>query len=230
MKCPAGESIVKSQTAKKILAVVTFLIFLFTTGKSWGEKKMIFLKPEGEIYSIAEKDALAEIKEKAAEINWKEVKKEFKKKIMAYLNLTSGLGHACKDRKFSFLPLYTLPFDIKDANGNIIYPAGYTFNPLDYVPFPFTFVFFDGNSEKEVKWLINSPYFNDTSVFLVATGGNIYRLSEKFKRSVFMFTEEMEKRFQVRRTPSVAKAAGNRMVIEEIGIYNCTEITEKTKN
>ena len=53
---------------------------------------------------------------------------------------------ARKERTFLVDMTYTLDRDIADEKGNVVYPKGYTFNPLDYITYPGTLVILDGNS------------------------------------------------------------------------------------
>ena len=200
-----------------------FLIFLCTFLRLSAEEISIKTLPDkGKTYRIAEPDALEEIKERIKKVNWEKLKVELKKKIDAYLNPDFDLPYACENSTFSFYPLYTLPFDIKDANGNIIYPAGFTFNPLDYIPFPYVFVFFNGERKSEVNWLLSHREIVDSPLtFLAAVKGNIPWLSSLFKKPVYRFSLLMKKRFKVKKTLSIAYADGNKIVVEEIATSPC---------
>jgi len=187
------------------------------------EKKVriIRLPQEGEVYGIKEKDALEEIKEKASKVNIAEIRKKVLESFEKQMKVKTGLPHACENSTFSFYPIYTLDVDIKDDKGNVIYPKGYSFNPLDYMPFPFTFVFFDGTSQREIDWIKKAFLKNDSNVFLVVTEGDIREVVKKLGRPVYAMNELMKERFRVRKTPSVVRAVGNYLVVSEIGIHNC---------
>lgn len=209
-------------------SVLTLILLVATCMSAFAEKR-ITLKPEGELYPIAEKDALEEIKEKVAGLDLEKLKMKARESAERQLILRSEYQRACENSTFSFYPVYTLEVDIKDEKGNVIYPKGYTFNPLDYMPFPFTFVFFDGSSEKEVEWVKKN--FKDTDgVFLVTTGGNVFEVAKKLERPVYAMNELMKKRFLIKRTPSIVRAVKNYLVVQEVGIYDCGNKKQKNKN
>jgi conjugal transfer pilus assembly protein TraW len=102
----------------------------------------------GATYSIVEKDALEEIRDKARTTNWERAfsREMWEKKLRAYRpSELKALPRAERENVFTVDLTYTLDFDIPDGKGGILYPKGYTFNPLDYVSFPNTLVFIDGS-------------------------------------------------------------------------------------
>lgn len=113
----------------------------------------------GNTYPITEPDALQEIQEKAKTINvnkhMNKAKLEKKAKEFKPADL-SVLKPASVDRSFTVDLTYTLDFDITDGKGAIVYPKGYTFNPLTYIKYNKTIVVIDGNSKKQLEWFENS--------------------------------------------------------------------------
>ena len=71
------------------------------------------------------------------------------------------IGPARKDRTFLVDMTYTLERDIRDDKGNIVYPAGYAFNPLSYVSYPRTLVILNGKRPEQIRWFEESPYAKD---------------------------------------------------------------------
>lgn len=202
--------------------VVFILIFLLLVNSGYSE--VIKLPPEGELYDIKEKDALEEIYEKAKKLDLNLFRQRMLESAEKMLNVNYSLGKACKSKRISFQPFYTLPFDIVDQYGRVIYPKGYTFNPLDYIKGLSSrkLVFFNGKSEVERKWLLKQKELLESAV-LIAVKGNIRELVNTFKKPVYAFNEEMKERFRVERTPSIVSFKGNEVVIEEVGIYECKE-------
>ena len=105
----------------------------------------------GTTYEIKEKNAIELIKEYVKK-NKKRIEKrlhkemvEAKKKLHNYRpeTLTLSLLRAKKDRIFYVDATYALTFDIKDQQGNVIYPKGYKFNPLHYIALRKKYVFFN---------------------------------------------------------------------------------------
>jgi len=225
--------VVRKVTFSFLFLVVTFLIINNSHGLSAvldEEKKLKIIKlpQEGEVYGIKEKDALEEIKEKASRVNIAEIRRKMFESFERQMKVKTGLPHACNNSTFSFYPIYTLEVDIKDDKGNVIYPKGYSFNPLDYMPFPFTFVFFDGTSQRELEWVKKAFLKNDSNVFLVVTEGDVREVVKKLGRPVYAVNELMKDRFRVKTTPSVVRAVGNYIVVNEVGIHSCAN--KRAKN
>lgn len=175
----------------------------------------------GNIYQIAEPDALKELEDKAASMGKKSVdKEETTRKIETYRpsNLVS-LPPAKKDRTFQVDMTYKLEFDIPDGKGGILYPKGFIFNPLEYVPFSRTIVVLNGAAESEVDWFTASEYYKRADVMLLITDGKWKDLIGRLKRNVFHLTEPIAMRFRVSATPSVIAKKDNKfMEVREIHV------------
>jgi len=183
----------------------------------------------GRTYPIVEPDFLEEIKEKGATVDWQKVfdRKEFEKKIKNFQpkNL-SRLPRASEGRVRLIDMTYTLDRDILDAKGNILYPAGYQFNPLEYLPvgsvLP-TLVVIDGTDREQVEWLKGTPYLKDLGARILLSDGHYFDLSEEFDFQVFYLMDPVKKRFQLEKVPCVIRRAGNMMHVEEIFVPHAGE-------
>jgi conjugal transfer pilus assembly protein TraW len=113
---------------------------------------------------------------------------------------------------------YTLPMDIPDGKGGILYPQGYTFNPLDYVAFTKTLVFINGNDPEQVKWFAASEYRSRIDVMLLLIEGNYGRLGKKLNVPLFYADSRIVERLQLSAVPSVVKQEGKEMVVREIAV------------
>ena len=198
--------------------ILFFILFVFA-GNSFAE--ITILGTFGATHKIAEKDAVAELKEKAAQTDWKKHFNPEKIKALAknYRPDLVKLPKAAENKAFLVDMTYTLEFDIPDGKGGILYPAGYKFNPLEYLNFSKTLVIFDGTDSEQVKWCQTS-YADDYNSTLLITGGSCYDLSGLFKRPVFYASADIIRRFGVRAVPSVISQQKNYMEIKEIEIKN----------
>lgn len=175
----------------------------------------------GNIYQIAEPDALKELEDKAASMNKKSIdKEETIRKIEAYRpSKVVSMPFAKKDRTFLVDMTYKLEFDIPDGKGGILYPKGFAFNPLEYVPFSRTIVVLNGATENEVAWFTASEYYKRSDVMLLITDGRWKDLTSRIKRNVFYLTEPVATRFRVSVTPSVIVKKDNKfMEVREIHV------------
>ena len=180
---------------------------------------MVIAGRYGTTYPISERDAYEEIMKKVKKANLAGRFLLLKKHVMEHAAVNNQLGRATRDRVFRISIKFQLPFDIKDHTGKIIYPQGYTFNPLEYVSFPFTLVFFDSTSEKELEWLKKSGLLDRHDTILITTRGSVFDASELTGRIVYLGDEKILRYFSVEKTPSIVYQDGKTMILREIGVY-----------
>lgn len=183
----------------------------------------------GATYSITEPDAMQEIQKKAAAVDWgKIVNKDIvTKKVKEFRPQDlKKLPAAQANRKFSIDLTYTLDQDIPDGKGGVLYPKGYTFNPLDYAKLNSVIVVINGNDPNQVDWFRASPYFEDIKTRLILSDGSYYDLAEKFQRPVFYLMEPMAKRFQLQAVPSVVGQKGRFLEVSEIFIPKTAPVSK----
>lgn len=169
----------------------------------------------GATYAIAEKDALAEIEQKAKNIDWSKVIK--RKPIEDYNGPEDrvSLPRAARDRSFSVDMTYNLQMDVPDGKGGILYPKGYTFNPLDYVTFTRTLVVINGSDPEQVKWFAASEYKGRIDVTLLLTEGPYRSLGKKLDVPLFYADSRIIERLRLSAVPSVVRQEGKVMVVRE---------------
>ena len=175
----------------------------------------------GAMYPIAEPDALAEMKAKAARVDWKKYldREKLTRKVREYRPKDlERLPAAGRDRAFLADMTYTLDMDIPDGKGGILYPKGYTFNPLDFVTLDRTLVIIDGSDARQVEWFRKSAWRGDVKSMLLLTGGNWYKVQEKLKRPVFFADKRLVAKLGLKAVPAVALQKGRYMEVREYGI------------
>ncbi len=171
----------------------------------------------GKVYSIAEPDALAEIEERAREINWKSILDKEKPENFRPPNLVA-LPRASHDRSFLVDVTYTLEFDVPDGRGGVLYPRGYRFNPLDYVPFNQTLVILDGDDPDQMAWLQKSSLLKDSNSMILLTRGAFSTIGKHLGRAVFYADRRILERFNLAAVPSVVARRGRLMEVKEIEV------------
>ncbi len=192
---------------------VAMLAVLVTTAANAKE-----LGTVGATYAIAEKDALVEIEQKAKNIDWSKVIK--RKPIDEYNGPEDRMSipRAARDRSFPVDMTYTLQIDIPDGKGGVLYPKGYTFNPLEYVAFTKTLVVINGNDQEQVKWFAASEYSSRIDVMLLLTEGRYGRMGKKLAVPLFYADSQIVERLHLAAVPSVVKQEGKEMVVREIAV------------
>lgn len=175
----------------------------------------------GAVYPIAEPDSLAELKEKAAKVDWKRHldREKLTRKVRNFMPKDlKRLPAARRDRAFLSDLSYTLDTDIPDGKGGILYPKGYTFNPLDYIRFQRTIVVINGKERRQVEWFRKSPWFKDVNAMLLLTDGSYFPLGDSLRRPVFYANSLIVERLGLKAVPSVARQKGRYMEVREYAV------------
>jgi conjugal transfer pilus assembly protein TraW len=208
----------KEHSAHRTFAAAFFCLLLVSTVMARD------LGTFGAVYDIVEKDALKELEEKAKSVDFSKsvdrnaLVKKAKTFIPEDVKEMKAIGPARKDRTFVVDMTYTLERDLKDDKGNIVYPAGYTFNPLTYVSYPRTLVILNGKRPAEVRWFGESSYAKDAQVTLLLTDGSYSELSRSLKRPVFYASAKLIEAFRIQAVPSVVRQSGTYMEVTEVRI------------
>ena len=208
--------------SKPIIIVTALSLFcMASTPASASVGTLADMGVSGRTYRIAEPDAMAEIKSAAARADWKKFmsREKVAQRIKHYRPADlRPLPPAKADRSFLVDMTYTLDMDIPDGKGGVLYPKGYSFNPLEYIPLAITLVVLDGNSLDQLNWFIRSAYADDLRTRLIVTDGNYYDLIEKFDRPVFYLPAEMTSRLKLSAVPSVVQQQGKKMLVREFRV------------
>lgn len=173
----------------------------------------------GKTYDIAEPDALQEIAERAEKIDREKVKMELDQKFRTHRpkDMTK-LKPATKSTSYLLDMTYALDYDIPrvDSQGKIVgilYPKGFKYNPLDFLPAdPPPLVIFDGDSAKEKAWVKKN--YKGKHVMLVTTGGNWATLPEEMGAPVFYLKSLMVEKLRLINTISIVYKQGRNIKVE----------------
>jgi len=170
----------------------------------------------GTTYRILEQDALTEIEDRARQVDWRKVLD--KRKVENYQGPPDkvSLPRSKRNRSFPVEMTYTTEIDVPDGKGSILYPKGYTFNPLDYVTYPKTLVVIDGTDPIQVKWFAASEYDKRLDVTLLLTEGNFGTVAKRINRPLFYADRKIIDRLKLKAVPSVIKQEGRLMGVREI--------------
>ena len=147
---------------------------------------------EGKIYSIREPYGDEQIKnyilkqEKDFKTRWKQIKEKLKNQVEKYMEhvYCPGFKPASRTETFLITGKYSLPFNIPDPENpdKVLYPAGYTFNPLAYVHFRGVFLVVDFSRDLERKAFLQlllkaseKAFVKKGIVYLLVVGGSVNR-------------------------------------------------------
>ncbi|HBG19762.1 MAG TPA: hypothetical protein DDY32_10955 [Desulfobulbaceae bacterium] len=168
----------------------------------------------GRTFPIVEPDLLAELRESS--LQFEQSREEWLARIKNYQPANLHLlPRAAADRTFLVDMRYVLDRDLTDANGNIIYPKGYSFNPLEYIVLAGGLIVIDGSDPSQVSWFMHSPYSQNRQTKLLLVGGQAADLIEKLQRPAFYLTDDMAKRLRLAAAPALIMRKGDKMQVQE---------------
>ncbi len=112
-----------------------------------------------------------------------------------------------------FLDLtYTVPWDIADAKGNIVYPKGYRYNPLAHRRFR-TMIVIDGSEPNQIDWALHLEQTSDPMTRVVITQGNPKDVSQRFNRRVYRLHPKLAQRFGIKNVPTIVQQKGEILAV-----------------
>ena len=189
------------------LLIITILLLL--------PSKVFAFALNGTTYPIIEPSILAQIKAGARKIEAhpNRLRKMFKKKLMDYVPTHAYLPPARKSYIFYHDVIYKLPNSIpRVQNGHIVgilYPKGFTFHVLRYLPFDFpTLVIFDMKNKYQRFYVEKKYGDNNPEAMLLTTAGDlkdILKMAKRIKKPVYANIGKLDERFGVKNTISIVK-------------------------
>jgi len=176
----------------------------------------------GPVYPIAEQDMLTTIEQRLHEMQksgeLERIERDTKARYRAYVERPEGikLPRTTHTKTHYIDPTLTVPYDIKDHNGRILYPAGTSVNPLDYLPLSKKLVFFDGDDPGQVKWA-KSLFENDPAhIKPILTNGPVLDIMKQWKTRLYYDQRgQLVKRLDIESLPAAVSQDGKRLEVME---------------
>jgi len=199
-----------------ILALLLASSTLLLTGLSPTRAgEIVRLEPVGPTSAVIETDLGEVLRQRAVSVDVEQLRS-----VQAHYQPANlrALPRATKDTTSIVDLTHTLQQDLVDAQGTILYPRGFTFNPLRYVSLSGALVVIDGSDPEQVAWFKGSPYGANRRALLLLSGGLAAPLRDELRRPVAYLTEDIAQRLQVRAVPSVVVERDNQLVIREVSL------------
>ena len=171
------------------------------------------LGPVGRTYPIVEQDIREEFKQKATNSDIDALFNTHNRYQPANLHT---LPRAASDRVFTVDLTHTLDHDIRDSQGKLLYPQGFTFNPLQYAGLSGGLVVIDGRDPEQIEWFKGSPYFQNQRAILLLSGGYAAEVKQELERPVYYLTHDVAARLQLKAAPSVVIEQDNKLTVREV--------------
>ena len=218
----------------RLFIVMTFtFLFMFTMAVQ--NSYSISLGYRGNTYKIVEKDLIKLINESAKKVDWDKIFKKMKEKIKKKAGVVDyEIPPAGKSYSYLINMTYTLPFDIPMVNKKgevvgILYPKGFQYNPLEYMPqLSDKWIFFNSERKIEVEYF-NKFYADDMTAHPILTNGSAIDFSEKIKRPVYIIEPRIKKAFYIKKTLSVVYQQNNQLRVDVISLQKSDNITQITE-
>ncbi len=168
----------------------------------------------GRTWLIAEPDAMAEIEARAAKQPPNMAEKFGPRSGWSALK-GATLGVARQTQVRSVVPFYTLDQEIRLPDGKLLYPAGFTFNPLTYVSLPQKLVVVH---PRDLGWALKTAALTD---WIILTGGgdakdDALSLGEKHGRALFILEERVKERLGLTVAPVIVRQVGQKLELTEV--------------
>ena len=177
--------------------------------------EIVQLEPVGPTSAVIETDLAEELRQRAVRVDVERLRSAQVRYQPANLQ---ALPRAEKDTTTMVDLTHTLEQDLVDAQGTVLYPAGFTFNPLRYVSLSGALVVIDGSDPEQVAWFKGSPYGSNRRALLLLSGGLAAALRDELRRPVAYLTEDIARRLQVRAVPSIVAERDNQLEIREVSL------------
>lgn len=170
----------------------------------------------GRTWPIAEPDALAEIEARAAR-QPANMAASFGPRAGWSAMQSAPLGRVTQDRTRYVVPFYTLDQEIRLADGSLLYPKGFTFNPLTYVSLPQRLVIV---APHDLPWALDHAALTD--FILLASGGtgdaDAITLGERHCRALFILEDRVKARLGLTHAPVIVRQVGQRLELREVRV------------
>lgn len=168
----------------------------------------------GRVWPIAEPDALAEIEAKVRTLP-ADMSAKFGPRSTWSAMKAAPLGVAVHTLRRSVVPFYTLDSEIRLPDGTLLYPKGYTFNPLSYVTLPQRLIVVH---PRDLSWALGQAKPAD---FILLTGNDgqgadPLTLSERSGRALFILEQRVKDRLGLTVAPVIVEQAGTRLELTEV--------------
>jgi len=168
----------------------------------------------GRVWPIAEPDALTEIEGRAAG-QPADMTASFGPRSSWSAMRAATLGVTREDRTRSVVPFYTLTEEIRLPDGKLLYPRGFTFNPLSYVSLPQRLVVV---TPRDLDWALANAA--PTDFILLATGSanddDALTLGDRHGRALFILEERVKDRLGLTVAPVIVRQLGQKLELTEI--------------
>ena len=176
----------------------------------------------GETFEIAEESILELIQER---LNTQSKKGNLEQHILAlqkhagtsalHPQPVTGLKSATITRIFTYDPSITLTKNLTDEKGKVLVKKGVHFNPLDTVSLSKPLIFFNGDDERQKRWVIK--YYSKAKLILVK--GSPQQLEQDWRLPIYFDQGgKLTSQLKIRAVPACVSQNGKVLEIQEVAL------------
>jgi conjugal transfer pilus assembly protein TraW len=190
------------------------LTAVFVFGLTPMAQALTVIEGQGRAYPIAEASQADQVKdayERQKQSATKPTAQELEKKWIVRLEKTPVAAREKRIRQVDVT--YTLPFDLKDADGNIIHPEGYTFNPLSRVNMT-RLIVIDGTNEDQIRWAAGRLKELQPAKILLSKGSFV-KVRRQYGIRAYHLNDQIMARMQIERVPCTVVQNGGLLEVTE---------------
>lgn len=172
----------------------------------------------GRTWPIVEPDALAEIEARAARQQPNMAEKFGPRSDWSAMR-SVPLGRTMQSRTRFVIPFYTLDHEIRLPDGKLLYPKGFTFNPLTYVSLPQKLVIVQ---PRDLDWALRIAAPTDFILLAAGTPGDsdAITLGEQHRRALFILEERVKQRLGLTVAPVIVRQVGQKLELHEVSLQH----------
>lgn len=179
----------------------------------------------GSVYSISETDfvlmAQKKIQEKLSGNNmsgWQAQQQELFRVAIDRPSPVHGLHPTILTRHWLWDPSFTIPYDVRAANGRILLKAGSRFNPLKKTSLKKALIFFDDDDPEQVTWVEEQNQAVKGKVLLILVNGSIRETASHFPRQRIYFDQGglITQKLSITQIPAIVTQVNDQLEIQEV--------------
>ncbi len=177
----------------------------------------------GRVYDIAEMDEITKIELRAKKVDWNKAIDNAKNNVQKTIeDLQIELPFSTTEAKRLHVPYYIVEKEVLDKDGNVLYPKGFRYNPLNHYTLPYRLVIFDVKQWDFMKPLVK---FSDR---IMITSGDKSIVEKSLGREVFILDQISYQRLSIQKVPSIITQKNNLFEIKELA-YNTMSNKDESK-
>ena len=131
------------------------------------------------------------------------------------VSLTKRPATASEDRIRQVDIGYTLPFDLKDSDGKVLLPKGYTYNPLAKRTMT-SLIIIDGENQQQIEWARLKKDRLKPAKVLLSNGSSMHVMQTR-KLRCYHLNDQIMERFQIEKVPCTVVQKEQHLEIQEFG-------------